>query len=495
MEEVSIREAKREEFKTFVSNASVGYNDKDFIDCRYSIKRLMNKTKKRSYSLKEDKSNFLEREISLRKSTNHRKQMPNNYDTILYIPDNTLDNFLAEPFLEPIDQSSVENIKSDSWSSSYSKDDKSYIPIITHDANEYPSPHNRISIGIYCENCETIHDNNTYTHPCCYKTYCVDCISQWISTQLMDVHNKNVTSLNKAFLCINSKCKQTYSEEAILDHLNTNEIDIYIRKKEQIKSLNLKSNQIVCCPIPDCPSYAALNKQKHSKGKNILQCEYNHFFCKLCKASEHGNRPCKKEKNKPKGNFKSCPVCETLIEKESGCNHITCASILCRYEFCWLCLGKYSSNHYGVEDTACFGLCFGSEEEYNRAYKIIKSNNCIRKCMRRRCFRKFCRGVKNTLAAIFGLLVFLILPILFYITAILRVHRNVYSDIRFQCRGKSRFKYLALLVMYMFSLFCYLVTYNGVSIILYIFFLAKPYFGFANVLFSEKLLNKYMSII
>ena len=54
-------------------------------------------------------------------------------------------------------------------------------------------------------------------------------------------------------------------------------------------------------------------------------------------------------------NYKYCPKCKVKVEKSEGCNHMTC--VICKYEFCWICLKKYTSNHFAYWNfCACPGL-------------------------------------------------------------------------------------------------------------------------------------------
>ena len=39
----------------------------------------------------------------------------------------------------------------------------------------------------------------------------------------------------------------------------------------------------------------------------------------------------------------ACPKCQSMIEKNGGCNHIKCYR--CKHEFCWMCLGDCKTSH------------------------------------------------------------------------------------------------------------------------------------------------------
>ncbi|KAM3140555.1 hypothetical protein pb186bvf_007367 [Paramecium bursaria] len=102
-------------------------------------------------------------------------------------------------------------------------------------------------------------------------------------------------------------------------------------------AVNCKYESITC---PTCP--VQINYKEY--------CPYliinRDVICKLCQkpVTQHKCNVCKQCGEYHKGSCgHRCPQCFIPIEKLSGCNHITCQ---CKYEFCWICRGKFSSTHY-----------------------------------------------------------------------------------------------------------------------------------------------------
>jgi hypothetical protein len=58
-----------------------------------------------------------------------------------------------------------------------------------------------------------------------------------------------------------------------------------------------------------------------------------------CGRPWHGETPCEKDEAEAaillQKDVKECPQCRTAIEKNNGCNHMTC--VACKHEFCWTC--------------------------------------------------------------------------------------------------------------------------------------------------------------
>jgi hypothetical protein len=88
---------------------------------------------------------------------------------------------------------------------------------------------------------------------------------------------------------------------------------------------------------------------KKCQGETCFSCGMNYHYpatCDQVKKWEEKSKDDSETKNWLEANTKPCPKCSTLIEKNSGCNHMTCRKAECRYEFCWLCL-QHTTSHLG----------------------------------------------------------------------------------------------------------------------------------------------------
>ena len=181
----------------------------------------------------------------------------------------------------------------------------------------------------------------------CRHFFCDDCYYEFIKEKI----NSNFIE--------GIKCPDKFCEIKLYDDFIENKLykDIpllekYMKLKEK-RQLMLDPN-IQLCPFPDCDSYA-----KKESNSNYVSCiKYHHKFCFNCLKDWHGDKKCENKLDKSfenwrdSDNVKRCPKCKYFIEKNEGCNHITCVN--CRYQFCWLCLGEYTSSHYDLG--RCTGL-------------------------------------------------------------------------------------------------------------------------------------------
>ena len=132
-------------------------------------------------------------------------------------------------------------------------------------------------------------------------------------------------------------------------------------RAEIIKDPNKKQ-----CPKADCQYF--LEKSPSTK---YVKCKKGHEYCFECLRPPHGKSSCEElmEKDflkwKKKRFLKKCPRCQIFTEKNEGCNHMTCSS--CKYQWCWLCLGKYTYGHY--DQGQCQGHQFTKADSLAEAKK------------------------------------------------------------------------------------------------------------------------------
>lgn len=135
-------------------------------------------------------------------------------------------------------------------------------------------------------------------------------------------------------------CKKGYDRIVIQASLP---IDIFERMEQtqlQVdKKVALGSNvkAVLYC---ECGTVAVV--EQSDVGNGVVMCICGKVYCINCGNFEHAGQLCPPPKETIQWlekHTKHCPNCREPIEKNGGCNHMTCRS--CRHEFCWLCLGKY----------------------------------------------------------------------------------------------------------------------------------------------------------
>lgn len=151
------------------------------------------------------------------------------------------------------------------------------------------------------------------------------------------------------------------------------------------------------CPAVDCNCVIKCTNYVEPKelllAQNIgrtpvVQCTSNHRFCFGCVNEDHVPAPCqvaqawvtKCEDDLETvkwiaSNTRDCPRCDSAIEKNGGCNHMTCRS--CRYEFCWICMGDWvlhGRNYYECNR-------FRREEQRDRETAASAARELLRRYM------------------------------------------------------------------------------------------------------------------
>ena len=194
----------------------------------------------------------------------------------------------------------------------------------------------------------------------CGHLFCTPCWFNYLKTSISEAKVDNI-------LCMNHECDDEITEDFIMKHIseNNNLIEKYKKFKKRSEIIKDKNKKI--CPNPDCDSF--LQKSNESK---YVSCEKGHTYCFECLNPPHGNKSCdtKLEKeflNWTKGKrVKRCPRCKMYTEKNEGCNHMTCVS--CKYQWCWLCEGKYIYGHY--DSGKCKGLQFVKADNIKDVEKV-----------------------------------------------------------------------------------------------------------------------------
>jgi len=183
-------------------------------------------------------------------------------------------------------------------------------------------------------------------HYNCYA--CVTCITEWIITKVQLIKG----DIDSQIPCHMFSCKRTIPIKIIYKSLPQNcqeKINIALFQIYLIKQQDIRK-----CPNQNCPYAGIMNMSTCTDPFECSLCgttwrEYNH----LAWASKGLLEKCKKVRDKKNEFFselrkrifaKKCPNCKAWIEKEEGCEHVTCSK--CRCDFCWVCFEETPDHNY-----------------------------------------------------------------------------------------------------------------------------------------------------
>ncbi|KAJ5637912.1 hypothetical protein N7490_007791 [Penicillium lividum] len=196
--------------------------------------------------------------------------------------------------------------------------------------------------------CEDGPDLETYAMRCGHR-FCVDCYRQYLAGKIKEEGEA------ARIECPGDTCHRIVDSRS-LDLLVTNDL------KERYRTLLTRTyvdnkDNLRWCPAPNC-EYAIDCPVKARELRRIVptvRCFCKHEFCFGCTITDHQPTPCALVKmwlqkceddsetaNWISANTKECPKCQSTIEKNGGCNHMTCRK--CKHEFCWMCMGLWSEH-------------------------------------------------------------------------------------------------------------------------------------------------------
>lgn len=187
---------------------------------------------------------------------------------------------------------------------------------------------------ICCEDCPIA---DAFCMGCGHK-FCKTCYGEYLKNQIAEG-----PSCVRAH-CPEHKCKQAVTKTAyskLVDPGNLEKYWIYVTRNfiEQSKTMKY-------CPAPRCDKVAL------GSGITTVMCSCSNPFCFKCGEVAHDPCSCQQlqewtqkcDNESETANWilahtKKCPACNARIEKNQGCNHMSCK--ICRHEFCWICMGPW----------------------------------------------------------------------------------------------------------------------------------------------------------
>jgi E3 ubiquitin-protein ligase RNF19A len=194
-----------------------------------------------------------------------------------------------------------------------------------------------------CEICFESLDVQKMTILECSHRFCSGCILEMIKVEIDGLTFTRIS-------CPQINCRRIISEKFITSFLEKESLEDLINKYQKLRQSYeiIQDPTQLPCIKPGC-DYVLQVENKHIKKKRKCD-KCGTRFCGACREENHFGTFCTADTEANFEKFRrnyiigNCPACRVPLEKDSGCNHMTCK--ICRHHFCWVCRGRYTSNHF-----------------------------------------------------------------------------------------------------------------------------------------------------
>ncbi len=173
----------------------------------------------------------------------------------------------------------------------------------------------------------------------CTHSFCTECLTHIIDTS---IYERSTAQLR----CPLPECARLLNEADIKIITNNNQAKIGAIADIQTQEWIAKQPNAKHCPTVNCP-YVFLNDNPQAQTIRCPQC--NQRYCSNCLFLHDQKISCRAAESERKTNpenqqwlqahTKPCPQCGTRIEKNGGCDYVTCRN--CRHGFCLNCYGTH----------------------------------------------------------------------------------------------------------------------------------------------------------
>lgn len=198
-----------------------------------------------------------------------------------------------------------------------------------------------------CEICFEVIESLWSLPSCQIHFFCHKCIKQLLEIKIFDSQVLKIS-------CPGENCPSLFTYNDMKYFLSSDYLAKYEKfvKRQQINN----DPTLKPCIVPDCEG---IIKGTAEFPRNFCSvCNFE--MCFLCLKAWHEGQTCEEvqieefDKWVEGKDVKDCPKCKYKIEKNLGCDHMTC--INCHYEFCWNCFDPWQDNHFGIGCRALQGL-------------------------------------------------------------------------------------------------------------------------------------------